>query len=215
MRILIADDDAVSRRLLERTLEGWGYEVVVASDGTGAWASLSGDDPPQLAVLDWMMPGFHGPELCRRARALRGHAPVYVILLTSRGERSDVVEGLEAGADDYVVKPFDKAELRARLRVGARVLHLQLSLADRVRELEEALSKVKLLQGLLPICSYCKRVRDDGNYWQQVESYVTDCSEARFSHSICPTCYEREVRPQLEALPAPVLHAGEEDDGGR
>ncbi len=202
MRILIADDDVVSRRLLERTLEEWGYEVTVARDGAEAWETLAGEHPPQLAVLDWMMPGLDGPELCRRTRALEAQVPVYFILLTARAERADVVAGLEAGADDYIVKPFDKAELRARLHVGARVLQLQVSLADRVRELEDALSKVKLLQGLLPICAYCKRVRDDRNYWQQVESYVTDRSSARFSHSICPSCYEREVRPQLEELAA-------------
>jgi len=212
MRILIADDDAVSRRLLERTLQEWGYEVVVASDGEEAWVGLAGKNAPQMAVLDWMMPGLDGPELCRRARALERRIPIYVILLTARAERSDVVAGLEAGADDYVVKPFDKAELRARLHVGARVLELQGSLADRVRELEDALSKVKLLQGLLPICSYCKRVRDDRNYWQQVESYVTDRSAARFSHSICPACYEREVRPQIEGLA--VAGGGTAGEGG-
>jgi len=213
MRILIADDDAVSRRLLERTLQDWGYEVAIARDGAEAWAALSGEDRPQLAVLDWMMPGLDGPELCRRTRAMDAQIPVYVILLTARAERADVVAGLEAGADDYVIKPFDRAELRARLHVGARVLQLQLSLADRVRELEDALSKVKLLQGLLPICAYCKRVRDDRNYWQQVENYVTDRSAARFSHSICPSCYEREVRPQLEELAAPA--AGREGRNDR
>ena len=216
MRILIADDDSVSRRLLERTLQGWGYEVTVARDGAEAWAALSGPSRPQLAVFDWMMPGLDGPELCRRTRAMEGQAaPVYVILLTARAERSDVVEGLEAGADDYVVTPFDRAELRARLHVGARVLQLQSSLAERVRELEDALSKVKLLQGLLPICSYCKRVRDDRNYWQQVESYVTDRSAARFSHSICPACYEREVRPQIEDLASEAAETPGEGGGER
>jgi DNA-binding response OmpR family regulator len=200
MRILIAEDEAVSRRLLQQTLQRWGYEVVVASDGTEAWQCLQSADAPQLAIVDWMMPGIDGIELCQRARSLDTEVPTYLILLTSRSSREDVVAGLQAGADDYVVKPFDEAELRARLQVGVRVVQLQVSLADRVHDLEDALSRVKQLQGLLPICSYCKKIRDDRNYWQQVEQYVTERSEARFTHGICPSCYERHVKPELEGL---------------
>jgi YesN/AraC family two-component response regulator len=108
------------------------------------------------------------------------------------------VTALEAGADDYVVKPFDQAELRARLQVGVRVLQLQTELADRVSELETALTNIRVLHGLLPICSYCKNVRDDQNYWQRVESYVESHADVQFSHSICPDCYETEVKPHLD-----------------
>jgi len=200
MRILIAEDEAVSRRLLQQTLQRWGFEAVVASDGLQAWDLLSAAEAPQLAILDWMMPGVDGLELCRRVRALDAQLPVYLMLLTSRSAREDIVAGLQAGADDYVVKPFHEAELRARVQVGVRVVQLQLSLADRVHDLEEALSRVKQLQGLLPICSYCKKIRDDRNYWQQVEQYVTDRTEARFTHGICPTCYERHIKPELDGL---------------
>ena len=200
MRVLIAEDEPVSRRILERTLQRWGYEVVVATDGTQAWECLSADDAPQLAIVDWMMPGVDGPELCQRVRALGRRLPTYLVLLTAKAEREDIVAGLQAGADDYVVKPFDEAELRARVQVGVRVVQLQVSLADRVRDLEDALSRVKQLQGLLPICSYCKKIRDDQNYWQQVEQYVTDRTEARFTHGICPSCYEQHVRPELDRL---------------
>jgi DNA-binding response OmpR family regulator len=200
MRILIAEDEAVSRRLLQETLRRWGYEVEVAADGSEAWERLLARDAPQLAIVDWMMPCMDGVELCQRVRALDTQLPPYIVLLTSRSAREDIVAGLEAGADDYVVKPFDDEELRARLHVGARVIRLQMSLADRVRDLEEALSRVKQLQGLLPICSYCKKIRDDRNYWQQVEQYVTDRTEARFTHGICPSCYERHVKPELEDL---------------
>jgi len=200
MRILIAEDDPVSRRALEATLAKWGHHVIVTGDGAGAWRALQGDDAPPLAILDWMMPEMDGVEVCRRVREAAGRQPTYIILLTAKGTREELVAGLTAGADDYVIKPFDAAELRARVGVGARVVELQQSLAARVRELEEALAQVKTLQGLLPICAYCKKVRDDENYWHQVETYVARRTDARFSHGICPTCWTEHVKPQLDQL---------------
>ena len=114
-----------------------------------------------------------------------------MILLTAKSKKEELVEGLAAGADDYLTKPFDRQELHARISVGLRVSELQRNLADRITDLETALARVKQLQGLLPICSYCKKVRDDQNYWQQVDSYISKHSEVAFSHSICPTCYEQ------------------------
>jgi sigma-B regulation protein RsbU (phosphoserine phosphatase) len=201
MRILIAEDDLVSRKMLEATLARWGYEVVITSDGEAAWQALRAPDAPRLAILDWMMPGLDGVDVCRNLRASATNQPIYVILLTAKGNKADIVSGLQAGADDYIVKPFDREELRARVQAGVRIVELQASLAARVKELEEAIRRVKTLQGLLPICSYCKRVRNDGDYWQQVESYVSDHSDARFSHGICPDCYESVVKPQLQTLP--------------
>jgi len=198
MRILIAEDDLVSRRVLEATLVRWGYEVVVAVDGEVAWQVLEREDTPRLAVLDRMMPGADGVELCRRVRALGRAEPTYLILLTGCDSTDDVVTGLEAGADDYVIKPFAHPELRARVRVGERVVALRASLAQRVRELEAALAQVKQLQGMLPICCYCKKIRDDGNYWQQVEHYIASHSGARFSHGICPECFDSVVKQDLK-----------------
>jgi len=203
MKILIADDDAVSRRVLEATLTKWGYTVATARDGAEAWAALKGAEPPEMAILDWMMPDTDGLEVCRRERGQKRTPPTYLILLTVRDSRADVVVGLEAGADDYITKPFDRSELRARVSVGVRMVELQRSLASRVSELEQALARVKLLHGLLPICSYCKKIRDDKNYWQQVDAYVAEHSEAQFSHSICPDCYEKVIKPELQKLPTP------------
>lgn len=200
MKILIAEDDVVSRRRLEATLGHWGYPVIATCDGIEAWNVLQGDDAPPFAILDWMMPGLDGLEVCRKVRHLQSSTPPYLLILTAKGRREDIVTGLQAGANDYITKPFNREELRARIQVGTRVLELQQSLADRVRALEDALTRVKLLQGLLPICSYCKKIRNDQNYWEQVETYIAEHSEAQFSHSICPDCYTIRVKPQLEQL---------------
>ncbi|HEX8745704.1 MAG TPA: response regulator transcription factor [Pyrinomonadaceae bacterium] len=200
MKLLIAEDEPDSRHLLEIMVERWGYEAQPVQDGVEAWEALQRDDSPPIALLDIMMPGMDGLEVCRRAKQRASTRPFYVIMLTAKTLPKEVVTGLEAGADDYLTKPFDSSELRARIRVGARIIELQQSLAMRVAELEEALSRVKQLQGLLPICSYCKKIRDDRNYWEQVESYIARHSEAQFSHGICPDCYAQFVTPDIEKL---------------
>jgi phosphoserine phosphatase RsbU/P len=189
MRVLIAEDEIVSRLLLESILREWGYEVVSASDGREAWDALQAPDAPRLAILDWQMPGLDGLEVCRRARATPATESLYLLLLTGKGGTENVVAGLRAGANDYIAKPFDLDELSARLSVGRRVVELQQSLAERVAELERTLTQVKTLQGLIPICAWCKKVRNDANYWQQVEDYIGEHSDARFSHGICPDCF--------------------------
>ena len=198
--VLIAEDEAASRRLLEATLRRWGHEVVVTVDGDAAWAALQRSDAPSVAILDWVMPGVQGVEICRRLHARGSPTPPYLILLTANSERANVILGLEAGADDFMGKPFDPDELRARLIVAMRVVELRRKLAERVRELEEAISRVKQLHGLLPICAYCKKIRDDRNYWQRVEEYVSAHTDAQFSHGICPECYEGILTPQLRAM---------------
>jgi sigma-B regulation protein RsbU (phosphoserine phosphatase) len=201
MKILIAEDDLVSRALLERTLQLWGYGVKTAVDGKSALEALLAEEGPILAVLDWMMPEMDGVEVCRRIRAMESQQQPYLILLTSRDSREDITIGFDAGADDYVTKPFDRQELRSRIRAGERILSLQSALSERVQELEAALSQVKTLSGLLPVCCYCKRIRSDENYWQQLESYVLQHSDARFSHGICPDCWATKVEPQFTSHP--------------
>src|SRR5689334_9079662 len=170
MQILIAEDDPISRRMLEATLDKWGHKVSAVEDGAAAWKILDTDNALQLAVLDWMMPTMDGLEVCRKVRGSVRQRACYLILLTAKGRKEDIISGLEAGADDYVTKPFDREELRARINVGLRIVELQSQLGDRVRELEEAMVREKQLVGLLPICSYCKKIRDDQNYWTAVDS---------------------------------------------
>jgi sigma-B regulation protein RsbU (phosphoserine phosphatase) len=193
LRALIADDDRGTVIVLKSALQRMGLEVVVAHDGNDAWDILQRDPRIALTVLDWMMPGADGPELCRRIRGDESRAHMYVILLTSRDASADLVAGLDAGADDYLIKPLEPEELRARVQVGLRVHGLQQRLSEQVAELQAALSKVKQLTGLLPICSYCKSVRTDQNYWERVDHYMTQHTDVQFSHGICPACYETVI----------------------
>ena len=131
MKILIADDDLTFRKLMERYLTTWGYEVEMAEDGNQAWKILESRERPSLAVIDWMMPGMDGLEICRRLRKQNLSKPVYAIIVTARESKADVIEGLDAGADDYLVKPVDIGELQARVNVGRRILELQAELAEK------------------------------------------------------------------------------------
>jgi len=185
MRVLIAEDDFASRILLQAILEKWGYEVVVADDGAAAWRILDADNAPPIAVLDWMMPHLSGIDLCARIRGREQDLAPYVVMLTAKGEKSDVTAGLDAGADDYLVKPFDFAELGARLRVAKRAIALQRDLIEsrkavRYQSLHDvstgALNRGAILNqlsellganasatiGLLAIDEHKRILRDDG-----------------------------------------------------
>jgi DNA-binding response OmpR family regulator len=198
MKILIAEDDNVSRKLLESTLARWEHDVVTTVNGEEALEILQSPNPPQLAILDWMMPKLDGVEVVRKLRAGEGTPPTYLILLTARDLIDDVVTGLDAGANDYLTKPFNRNELQARVNVGIRVMELENSLADRIEELEDALATIKSLKGLIPICAYCKKIRNDGDYWQQLEIYISEHSEAEFSHGICPDCFDDHLKDELD-----------------
>ena len=192
MRILIADDDAVLRFALREHLERWSFDVVECVDGNEAWQAMQVSASP-LAIIDWNMPGIDGPTLCRDLRDVPALAGMYVILLTANTSKEDVIAGLESGADDYIIKPFDWDELRARVRIGSRIVGLQQALGVRVNELQQALANVRTLSGLLPICAYCKRIRDDRDYWNQIEHYLSEHSNAHFSHGICPDCLKNHL----------------------
>ena len=194
MKILVADDEPATRTTLSAMLKKWDYEVVAVKDGEAAWEQLQRKDAPALAIVDWNMPGLNGDEICRRARAELGQRPLHIILLTAKSALEDKVTGLAAGADDFLTKPFNSAELRARLRVGERVVGLQRELQARVVELEAALANVKQLQGLLPICACCKKIRDVKGYWTQLEVYLSHHSRAEFTHTYCKECSDKFLK---------------------
>ena len=196
-RILIAEDHYVSRHLLERNLANWGFQVSSAEDGEEALQILDAEDPPSIAIIDWMMPRLDGLEVCRRVRARKDRPYLYLLLLTAKSQKEEVAAGLEAGADDYVIKPFDPDELRARLKVGQRVVQLERTLAHKVGDLEQALADVRKLKELIPICSYCKSVRDDKDYWHQIEEYIHSETGSDFTHGICPKCFAK-LKAEME-----------------
>lgn len=193
MKVLLAEDDAASRLMLKSLLTKWGYAVTSACDGDEAWKILCEPGHPQLVIIDWMMPGIEGPEIVRRLRKREPETPYYAIIMTSRSNNDSAVSALDSGADDFVGKPFDNAELRARVAVGSRMNTLQQELSGRILELKQALERVKQLEGIIPICMYCKKIKDDQNSWYQLEQYISDHSEARFSHGICPRCAEEQM----------------------
>lgn len=188
MRVLVVEDDPVSRRILTGALESLGHETLLAEDGEEAWLRLAAE-PVEVVITDWMMPRVDGLELTRRIRARTRERYTWVLLLTALRGKERFLDAMAAGADDFMSKPLDREELHARLVVAERILGLQ--------------HEVRQLEGLLPICSYCKRIRDEGDQWSQMEVYVTRRTEAQFSHGICPACYERHLKPQLEHAPTP------------
>jgi len=188
MKVLAVEDDNVARAILKRSLERLGHEVAEARDGEEAWAMWQ-KDRPRVIVCDWLMPRLDGLKLCKLIRAQEGNEYVYFILLTAAGATvQNTRAAADAGVDDFLNKPIDLSRLWARLRVAERILKY----TTQVHRLEE----------MMPMCSYCKKIRDDQNYWQQIESYINERTGTEISHSVCPDCYQRVVVPELARLKA-------------
>lgn len=188
MKILVAEDDPVSVKILQLTLEHYGHEVITTSSGQEAWEAFD-REPVRTIVSDWMMPGMDGLELCQRVRARAKTDYTYFILLTANTTgRENLRKAMDAGIDDFLPKPLDREVIMMRLRVAERILEF----STQIRQLKE----------LLPICMYCKRIRDDSDYWQQVESYIHTHTGSNFSHGICPECFQKEmhVYPRKKGL---------------
>jgi phosphoserine phosphatase RsbU/P len=185
MKVLIAEDDEASRSILSAQLHKLGFEVVETDNGAQAWEAYE-RELPSVVVTDWMMPEVDGLELCRRIRGFKRNEYTYIIILTAIEKPGAYLEGMGSGADDFISKPADVAELTARLGVAKRILALQMQ----KRQLEE----------LLPICPKCKKIHARADLWEPVESYISEHSEAQFSHGICPECYAKVIQPQLAEI---------------
>jgi len=186
MKILVAEDDFISRKLLCTTLETFGHEVEAFNDGQEAWDRFN-DEPLRIIVSDWLMPNMDGLEFCRKVRDRPDTEYTYFILLTANVQGEDTHrEAMDAGVDDFMSKPLNREQIWIRLRVAERILGFT--------------THISQLESMLPICSYCKKVRDDNNYWEQVETYIGQRTGTDFSHSVCPDCYENVVVPELRKL---------------
>jgi sigma-B regulation protein RsbU (phosphoserine phosphatase) len=210
MKILIAEDEKTSRMILEKILNKAGHDVIAVEDGLKALASIQ-KDVPDMLITDWMMPDLDGLELCHQVRDLKLSSYVYIILWTALAQKENIIKGLDVGADDYITKPFDKTELLARVKAGERIIQLEKTLRQKNKELRDALAQVKQLKGLLPICMFCKKIRNDENYWQQIEDYVARHSEADFSHGICPECLEKQYPEYVKKKKAKINEADSQE----
>lgn len=198
--VLIVDDVPENIKVLGNTLRNRNYVISAALSGEQALEIINQSLSPDLILLDVMMPGMNGFEVCAKLKSSPATNEIPIIFLTAKTETEDIVKGFEVGAVDYLTKPFNTAELLARVRT-----HLELKAAkDRQKELigslEKALEEVKTLSGFIPICSYCKKIRDDKGFWEQVESYVGKRSTAQFSHGICPDCVKKYYPDMAEEL---------------
>ena len=183
----MAEDDPVSAKILHFALSKFGYEPIIARDGTEAWEKFD-EEPVQLIVSDWMMPGLDGLALCEKVRARAQTPYTYFILLTATHTSAANFEiASAAGVDDFLVKPLDREAIRMRLRVAERILNYT--------------AEIRQLQELIPMCTYCRKVRDEHNYWDLVESYIQKETGSRFSHGACPQCYDKEMSNLLTEAP--------------
>ena len=191
-RVLCVDDDPATQVVLSGIIEDAGWQPELALNATVARQTLEANPDIQVVLLDWMLPDGSGVDLCRELKAVAG-ASLYVILVTVRGEPEDVETGLDAGADDYLVKPVSPVEVRARVRSGFRAAEAQRQLAERLAQLEQALKRVSNLESLLPLCMYCRRI-NSSEMWQSVEDYLWEHVDVKVSHGCCPDCLSKLTR---------------------
>lgn len=188
MKILIAEDEYTTRLMVQVCLENWGYSIESVEDGKKAWDIINQKNPPQIAVLDWEMPGISGIDLCRKIKSLDRSSPIHVILLTARDSKNDISQGFEAGADDYITKPFNDDELGARIRVAERIVTIQSSLNSSLEELREALDMVQSFEEPVAVCSSCQKIGAFDGSWRTPEKLLEYPVDPRFIQLDCPSC---------------------------
>jgi DNA-binding response OmpR family regulator len=198
LRILAVDDDAATRHVLTSIIESAGWTPVIVADPEEAYDILMSPDAPPIALVDWEMPKLSGLELCQKVRQAEPDAQPYLIFVTMYSSSTDIVTGLDAGADAYMVKPIAADELQARVRAGLRTIAVQSDLRLRLREAETIAAQTKPLRETMAICVYCHRVRHDAEQWSTLEDYLYTHIKVKFTHGFCPTCYTHHVKPDLE-----------------
>jgi CheY-like chemotaxis protein len=177
MKIIIVDDEPVARAILQHALELLGHEIIATSNGLEAWEVFD-REPARLIVSDWKMPRMDGLALCEKIRDRKKTLYTYFILLTAQDTRPENYKlATAAGVDDFLTKPFDRPTIEMRLRVAERILHFT--------------TEIRQLQGLIPICAYCRKIQNDANYWQLVEAYISEQTGSNFTHGMCPECAEK------------------------
>ena len=191
-KVLCIEDDKTTSSILAYLLKKWGYTPLIFENARKAMKILDDENPPQLILTDWVMPEMNGLEFTAaiRKKYLKRH--IYIIILSSLSEKNNVIEGLQTGADDYIVKPFAPQELECRLKIGERTLTLRNQLSSKVEELTKTIETIKKLEGLIPICMHCKKIRITDDYWQQIEEYIEHHSNAKFTHGICEECLKNK-----------------------
>lgn len=186
MRILIADDDPVTRKLLRDEVSKLAHDVTLAENGEQAWARFK-KSPFPVVITDWDMPWPDGLELCKRVRAHPQKTYTYIIIVSSVYTlKTNFHQAMDGGVDDLINKPFEPRDLFVRLRVAERIVNYYTQLQE--------------LKHLIPICMYCKKIRDDKDYWHEIESYLRTHTGTDFSHGICPACYETRVKPEMDSM---------------
>jgi phosphoserine phosphatase RsbU/P len=189
MKILVAEDEPVAAEILQEALRSFGHEVILTSNGVEAWEVFD-REPVRLIVSDWFMPGLDGLGLCQKVRERKQTLYTYFILLTSQETKPENYDlATNAGVDDFLTKPLDRPTIRMRLRVAERILTFT--------------TEIRQLKDLIPICAYCRKIRNDGNYWQMVEIYINEQTGSNFTHGICPECSEKLLAELVEKAPQP------------
>jgi len=200
-RVLVAEDNESSRTSLVRLLERHGYEVAVANDGQSAIDILLAPNPPQIALIDWEMPRLDGIHVCWAVRSIPANPYTYIVMVTAKTEAADALAAFAAGVDDFLSKPIDSLQLLARLRCGERVLGMEKRCGERIAELKDAHEESRKLRRLLPICTYCGKVRGRGGAWHGIDSCDGEESGADFSQVICPACMENVIQRDMPGDP--------------
>ncbi len=177
--------------MVQVCLEDWGYTVLAAEDGDAAWRVLEKENPPEIAILDWEMPGMSGVDLCRRIKNMKRSSPIHVIMLTARDGKNDMSRGFDAGADDYITKPFNDDELRARIKVAERIVTIQSSLNNSLMELSRALNLVDAYQDHIAVCPTCRKIESREGTWRSPEALLTYPVDPRFIERSCPICRKK------------------------